>query len=132
MARVPGRAPSAGPAIRRGEIWTVDWTPGRGSEQTGLRPALVIQTDAACRNPKYPNVIVLAMSTSGRRVPFHIPLTPTTDNGLRAPSFVKCEQILTISKERLRERWGAVTADEIGAIEEAVVLVLALRGARRA
>ena len=110
----------------------MDWTPGRGSEQRGLRPALVIQTDAACRNPKYPNVIVLAVSTSGRNVPFHIPLTPTQENGLRAPSFVKCEQILTISKDRLRERLGAATAVEMGAIEEAVVLVLALRGARRA
>jgi len=132
MARAPGHAASAGPAVRRGEIWTVDWTPGRGSEQRGLRPALVIQTDAACGNPKYPNVIVLAVSTSGRNVPFHIPLTPTQDNGLRAPSFVKCEQILTICKERLRERLGAATEDEMGAIEEAVVLVLALRHARRA
>lgn len=132
MVRVPGDVASTGPVVRRGEIWAVDWTPGRGSEQTGLRPALVIQTDAACRNPKYPNVIVLAVSTSGRNVPFHIPLTPTQENGLRSPSFVKCEQILTISKERLRERLGAATADEMGAIEEAVVLVLALRSARRA
>lgn len=129
---MPEDTASAGPVVSRGEIWTVDWTPGRGSEQTGQRPALVIQTDAACRNPKYPNVIVLAVSTAGRSVPFHIPLTPTQENGLRAPSFVKCEQILTISKGRLRERWGAATADEIAAIEEAVVLVLALRSARRA
>ncbi|MBU2602696.1 MAG: type II toxin-antitoxin system PemK/MazF family toxin [Actinobacteria bacterium] len=132
MTRVPEDAASTGQVIRRGEIWTVDWTPGRGSEQTGLRPALVIQTDAACRNQKYPNVIVLAVSTSGRNVPFHIPLTPTQENGLRAPSFVKCEQILTISKDRLRERWGTATADDMDAIAEAVRLVLAIRGARRA
>ena len=131
MTRAPGHAASSGPEVRRGEIWTVDWTPGRGSEQVELTPALIIQTDAACRNPKYPNVIVLAVSTSGRNVPFLIPLTPTEENGLRAPSFVKCEQILTISKDRLRERWGAATADEMGAIEEAVVLALALRDARR-
>ncbi len=132
MASAPEDASSADQVIRRGEIWTVDWTPGRGSEQTGLRPALVIQTDAACRNQKYPNVIVLAVSTAGQNVPFHITMTPTEENGLRAPSFVKCEQILTISKDRLRERWGTVTADEMGAIGEAVILVLALRSARRA
>lgn len=132
MANAPEDTSSADQVIRRGEIWTVDWTPGRGSEQTGLRPALVIQTDAACRNPRYPNVIVLAVSTAGRNVPFHITMTPTEENGLRAPSFVKCEQILTISKDRLRERWGTVTEDDMSAIEEAVVLVLALRSARRA
>ena len=31
--------------IKRGEIYWVDWNPGRGSEQSGLRPALVIQND---------------------------------------------------------------------------------------
>ena len=28
---------------RRGDVWLVDFQPGRGSEQQGLRPALVIQ-----------------------------------------------------------------------------------------
>ena len=54
------------PAIRRGQIWLVDWSPGRGSEQLGKRPALIIQTDAANTNPRYPNTIVLTLSTKGR------------------------------------------------------------------
>lgn len=111
---------------RRGEIWSVDWSPGRGSEQAGLRPALIIQTNAATRNPRYPNTIVLAVSASGRAVPFHIPLSPSTDNGLRTPSFAKCEQILTVSKDRLRERWGRLGDSEMEAVEQAVALVLGL------
>jgi mRNA interferase MazF len=118
--------PTAGVGARRGEIWAVDWSPGRGSEQTGLRPALVIQTDAATRNPRYPNIIVLAVSTSGRAVPFHIPLNPSTENGLREASFVKCEQILTISKDRLRELWGRIEDAEMAAVERAVAVVLGL------
>jgi len=110
----------------RGDIWSVDWSPGRGSEQTGLRPALVMQTNAATRNPHYPNTIVLALSTSGRAVPFHVALSPSTDNGLRTASFVKCEQILTISKDRLRELWGRIGEADMEAVEEAVTLVLAL------
>lgn len=111
---------------RRGEIWSVDWSPGRGSEQAGLRPALIIQTDAATRNPRYPNTIVLAISTSGRAVPFHIRLGPSADNGLSAVSFVKCEQILTISKDRLRKRWGRIADAEMETVEQAVALVLRL------
>lgn len=38
----------------RGESRWVDWSPGRGSEQVGRRPALVVQTDAANRNARYP------------------------------------------------------------------------------
>ncbi|MBI2352221.1 MAG: type II toxin-antitoxin system PemK/MazF family toxin, partial [Deltaproteobacteria bacterium] len=30
---------------RRGEVWLVNFNPGRGSEQRGVRPALVIQND---------------------------------------------------------------------------------------
>lgn len=93
-----------------------------------MRPALVIQTDAATRNPRYPNTIVLAVSTSGRAVPFHIPLNPSTDNGLRTASFVKCEQILTIGKDRLRERWGRISGAEMEAVERALTLVLELPG----
>ena len=51
---------------KRFEIWLVNWNPGRGSEQEGLRPSLVIQTDAGNINPNYPNTIVLAISTKGR------------------------------------------------------------------
>ena len=30
---------------KRGEIWMVNFNPGRGREQTGVRPALIIQND---------------------------------------------------------------------------------------
>ncbi|MBI5047390.1 MAG: type II toxin-antitoxin system PemK/MazF family toxin [Deltaproteobacteria bacterium] len=30
---------------KRGEIWLVNFNPGRGSEQKGIRPALIIQND---------------------------------------------------------------------------------------
>ena len=109
---------------RRGEIWLVDWSPSRGSEQAGSRPALVLQTDAANSNPRYPNTIVCALSTKGRDIPFHIPLEPHPRTGLSSPSYCKCEQILTISKERLVRRLGTVEEEVMKRIEEGVRLVL--------
>ncbi|NTV15470.1 MAG: type II toxin-antitoxin system PemK/MazF family toxin [Desulfobulbaceae bacterium] len=109
---------------RRGEIWLLDWSPARGSEQAGFRPALVIQTDAANSNPGYPNTIVLAVSTRGKTVPFHIPLTPNRRNGLTEASFVKCEQVLTVAKDRLVRKLGVVGDEELGRINRAVRLVL--------
>lgn len=118
----------------RGDIWLVDWSPSRGSEQSGMRPALVIQTDAASRNSGYPNVIVLAISTKGKDVPFHVPLTPEGSNGLSENSWCKCEQILTISKDRLTRRLGRVDDRKIQQIENALRLVLGLSpsGGKRA
>jgi mRNA interferase MazF len=86
----------------------------------------VVQTDAANRNPRYPNTIDAAVSTRGRSVPSHVRLEPTAQNGLPSASFVKCEQILTIDKARLAGRMGRVTPDELDRVENALRAVLAL------
>jgi mRNA interferase MazF len=112
--------------ISRGELWWVDWSPGRGSEQTGRRPALVIQTDAANHNPGYPNTIVVTISTRGRDVPFHIRIDPSTENGLDLISFAKCEQVLTISKDRLQQKIGLVGKEVMAGVERALKMVMGL------
>ena len=116
------------PLPRRGEIWIVDFNPGRGSEQLGQRPALVLQNDAGNENPRYPNMIVLAMSTKGKPVPFHIGIQPSRQNGLRETTYVKCEQVLTLSKSRLLgdKAIGRLSPAEMQKVDVAVKLSLAL------
>ncbi|MBW1784267.1 MAG: type II toxin-antitoxin system PemK/MazF family toxin [Deltaproteobacteria bacterium] len=110
----------------RGEVWWVDWSPDRGSEQAGRRPALVVQTNPANHNPDYPNTIVVTISRQARDVPFHVRVEPTARNGLSSQSFIKCEQILTISKERLETRMGCVTEVQLEQVNAAMRMVLAL------
>ena len=112
--------------IRRGQIWLVDWSPGRGSEQLGKRPAIVIQTDAANSNPRYPNTIILTLSTKGLNVATHARIDPDRINGLRETSWVKCEQILTISKDRLLDLWGAISPEDLRKVEAATKTALSL------
>jgi len=116
------------PLPRRGEIWRVDFNPGRGSEQLGQRPALVLQSDAGNLNPRYPNTVVLAMSTKGKPIPFHIRIDPNPENGLREVTYVKCEQVLTIAKARLigPVPLGRLSTGEMRKVEVAVKLSLAL------
>lgn len=111
---------------KRGEIWQLDWSPARGSEQAGFRPALVIQTDAANGNPNYPNTVVLAVSTKGKPVPFHVAVNPSKRNGLKENSFIKCEQVLTVAKERLTRKLGIIESDYLQQAGNAVKLVLEL------
>ena len=113
-------------APSRGEIWEVDWSPGRGAEQTGRRPALIIQNDFGNRSATYPNTIVATVSAKGRHIPFHVLLQPSPESGLRTESFAKCEQLLTISKERLLRCWGRVSDDEMRAVEQAIKHSLSL------
>jgi mRNA interferase MazF len=114
------------PNPRRGQLWVVDWTPGRGSEQMGRRPALVIQTDAANTNPHYPNTIVLTVSTKGHAVTSHVEIQPSTTNGLREASFVKTEQVMTISKERLEKQLGVLDPADLARVAFALRKVLVL------
>jgi len=110
----------------RGEIYQVDWTPARGSEQAGSRPSLVISTDQANQNPNYPNTVVVTISRSGRPIPTHVNLRPNATNGLSDACYAKCEQIFTIAKERLGKRYGKVSDADMQAVSEAVKLVLDL------
>jgi mRNA interferase MazF len=110
--------------VHRGDIWIVDWSPSRGSEQAGTRPAVVVQTDAANLNPRYPNTIVVTVSTKGRPVPFHLPLRPSDQNGLKVESFIKCEQLLTISKDRLVRRLGSIEADQLKMVTASLRTIL--------
>ncbi len=105
----------------------MDWSPGLGAEQTGLRPALIIQNDSGNQAGSYPNTIVATISTKGRDIPFHVSLRPTKINGLEVLSYVKCEQILTVSKARLiGPSWGRLTEEEMSQVDEAIKRSLGL------
>jgi len=110
--------------LKRGEIWLINWSPARGSEQEGIRPSLILQSNRGNLNDNYHNTIVLAITTQGKDIPFHIELSPNQENGLDKPSFIKCEQIFTISKNRLIKKIGFVDRDLLSKIERAVKMVL--------
>jgi mRNA interferase MazF len=112
--------------VQRGEIYWLDWNPSRGSEQAGRRPALVVQTDVANQKPHYPLTVVVAVSTQGRAIPFHVAVHPEAANGLSALSYVKCEQIMTVSKDRLISRIGAVDSATMAKVNQAIKQVLSL------
>lgn len=72
--------------------------------------------------------VVLAMSGQGRQIPFHVRIEPSPENGLPEVTYVKCEQILTLTKARLLGPGavGRLTAAEMRKVEVSVKLSLAL------
>jgi Growth inhibitor len=115
------------PEIRLGDIFIVDWSPGRGSEQMGERPSVIVQNNAFNSNPKYPNTIVVTVSKHGRSVPTHIELLKSAENGLSEPiSYAKCEQLYTISKSRLGRKIGKITPEQRTEISRGLKRVLSL------
>jgi mRNA interferase MazF len=111
---------------RRGEIWDVNWSPGRGAEQQGMRPALIIQNDRGNASLSYPLTIVASMSRTERELPLHVRIAPSEENGLTDFTDVKCEQIMTIEKSRLIRRRGSISPEELSRVDVALKLSLSL------
>ena len=114
------------PSPCRGEIWDVNWSPGRGAEQQGIRPALIIQNDRGNTSSSYPLTIVASMSRTERELPLHIRITPNQLNGLTDFTDVKCEQIMTVEKSRLIRRRGVITLEEMLRVDHAIRISLHL------
>lgn len=114
------------PNPRRGEIWDVNWSPGRGAEQQGTRPALVIQNDRGNASSSYPLTIVASMSRTERELSLHVRIAPTSENGLTDYTDVKCEQIMTIEKSRLVRKRGSISGEELVRVDNALRLSLNL------
>ena len=59
---------------KRGEIYLVDWGEGKGSEQAGIRPGLIIQNDVG--NEVSPNTIIASFTSApNKSYPFLVNVT---------------------------------------------------------
>jgi mRNA interferase MazF len=102
----------------RGEVYWVDWSPARGSEQVGKRPALIVQNNTG--NQLSPTTIVVALTTRTmkRRYPFHVPVPRGV---LPKEGTIMCEQIMTVDQSRLVGPRMALLSDEVMAeVDEAL------------
>jgi mRNA interferase MazF len=111
------------PKCYRGEIWLVNFNPGRGSEQQGIRPALIIQNDLG--NQYASTTIVIAITSTIKKYPVTVLLDHNTE-GLDRPSMANCAQLLTIDKARLIKKFGQVDEKKLKEINDALKISLAL------
>jgi len=70
-------------------------------------------------------VIILPLTTRDKRIPTHIRIAPP-EGGLPAVSFIKCEDIRSVSTERLTRRWGAITPAVMEQVEDTMRILLEL------
>lgn len=94
------------------QLWWADFNPQVGREQAGLRPAIVVGTSFACQLPNQ-LAFVVPCTTTDRKLPFHPAIT-----SLDRPSFAMCDQLKSISRQRLVRRHSTrLQVDEIDAIK---------------
>jgi mRNA interferase MazF len=104
-------------AVKRGEIYWVEFDPVKGSEQGGLRPALVVQNDVGNRYSPTTVVVAITRTIPPRPYPFIVVVEPE-ESGLPERSAVNCAQIATIQQSgpasRLRPARGESEVRPLG------------------
>lgn len=108
----------------RGEVWYVDLNPVRGHEQAGKRPALVVSVDLFNRGPAG-LVVILPITTKDKGIPFHVVISPS-EGGLTEKSYIKCEDIRSVSKERLFSLAGKVSSSTMAEVEDRIRILINL------
>ena len=94
---------------RCGEIWMCNIETREGSVQSGYRPVFILSND---KNNEYSptlNIIPITTKMNKRRLPVHVELWSYKEFGLKAPSTMLVEQIMTISVENLDKYIGKVS-----------------------
>jgi mRNA interferase MazF len=97
---------------------------GRGREQAGARPVVVVSVDGFNRSGAELTVIV-PLTSRKKRVRTHVEVLPP-EGGLTVPSYIKCEDVRSVSTERLIRRMGTVSAATMSQVEVRLRLLLGL------
>jgi mRNA interferase MazF len=104
----------------RGDIWWVALDPTLGSEIRKTRPCIVMSVKVL--NERRRTVIVVPLSSSPKASP---PILISITCGGQ-PAVAVSDQIRAVAKERLRSRLGAVSLQELAALEDGLRQIMQL------
>jgi mRNA interferase MazF len=122
-----------GPQPLRGEIWMVDLNPKKGREQKGVRPSLVVSTDALNRSGFGTIIVCPITGTERPRFKWRVAFTPgdlrlADADWQPVPHWVETDQIVTVdSKHRaLRHLATVMNEKKLQAVDESLRMMLSL------
>lgn len=109
----------------RGDIVWVDFGNTVGSEQGGIRPAVVIQNE---KGNQHSPCLIVAIMTSKDKKPMitHVSINPSSETGLKRPTTTMMEQVRTIDKSRVIGWSGKLGERMMECIDKAIVASLGL------
>ena len=101
-------------------MWA-DLAPTRGHEQAGMRPVLILSEEVF--NERSGTVIAMALTSRPPKAGFPLTLELASAR-LSKKSWVKISQIRTLSSQRLREKIGRVSPEDMNQAIEGLLEII--------
>lgn len=112
------------PAPSRGDVFWADLNPVKGHEQAGTRPVLIVSIDELNHSPVRRTVIVPITSQGSKRA-FRVE-QKKNEGGLADAGWILCDQIRSISIERLGRYSGHVDDETLEVVLDQLALLLGI------
>ena len=106
--------------MNRGEVWWINFDPAVGGEIRKKRPAIIVSNNAANRNLNRVQVVPMTSNVS-RIYPSEALVTL---QGRQAKAMA--DQLTTVSKQRMMNKAGELSPQEMAAVELAIRVQLGL------
>ena len=110
--------------MRRGEIWLINLDPTVGAEIRRTRPAVIVNDDEVGILPLKVVVPVTEWKDRYAVAPWMVRLDPDRNNGLTKPSAADAFQVRSVAQQRLSQRLGRVSDNQLRQITGALATVL--------
>lgn len=108
-------------SILRGGIYWAELDPTPGREQSGRRPVLTLSEDVF--NVRSGTAFAVALTSQEPRAAFPLTLE-TIGSGFPKRSWAKISQIRTLSVQRLGNKLGEATSEEVATVLEGLNEIL--------
>jgi mRNA interferase MazF len=112
--------------IRRGSIYWINFSPGKGSEPKGKRPGLVIQNNAL-NDSKLNTVVVVAITSTLKfgELPGNVILKKGEAN-MPKTCVINMTQIKSVDKDSLMEMIGSLSHQKMNEVMDGIKLIMDL------
>jgi len=102
--------------MKQGEIWYANLNPSKGSEQSGLRPLVIISGNLLNEHLKV--VITCPLTTKVKNYKGNVVLQPNKKNKLTQSSEILTFHIRSVSKDRLLRKVGEISNQELNSVKQ--------------
>ena len=107
--------------MNRGEVWWINFEPAVGGEIRKKRPAIIVSNNASNRNLNRVQVVPITSNVS------RIYPSEALVNLKGRQAKAMADQLTTVSKQRMMNKAGELTLEEMAAVELAIRVQLGLK-----